>query len=44
MVNINVPLPDELHRRVKLEAVQRGKTVKEHIIERLDEGLRKVGR
>lgn len=44
MVNINIEVPDELHRKVKLSAVIENKTVKDFIIGRLDEGLRRRGR
>ncbi|MEM4259864.1 MAG: hypothetical protein QXG00_01360 [Candidatus Woesearchaeota archaeon] len=32
MVNINIKIPDELHRDLKLEAVKRNTTIKELII------------
>ena len=40
MVNINVAIPDELHKRLKLSAIQRDKTLKEYIIRQLDSMLR----
>jgi predicted HicB family RNase H-like nuclease len=44
MVNINVEVPDELHKQVKLAAIKTDKTVKEYVIGTLDEGLRRRGR
>lgn len=44
MVNINIQLPDDLHKRVKLSAVQQDTTVKDYIIAALDEELRRRGR
>jgi hypothetical protein len=39
MVNINIEIPDELHRRLKLDSVLQGTTLKEHIIAILDEDI-----
>jgi predicted HicB family RNase H-like nuclease len=33
MVNINIQIPDELHKKIKLIAVKEDKTIKEYIIE-----------
>jgi len=44
MANINIAVPDELHRSVKLAAVLADTTLKEHIIKLLDDGLRRRGR
>ncbi len=35
MANINIPIPDPLHKRLKLMAVEQEKTLKELIIELL---------
>lgn len=44
MVNINIEVPDDLHKRVKLAAVQTDKTVKTYVIERITDGLRRRGK
>ncbi len=44
MVNINIRVPDDVHKQVKLAAVKSGKTIKEYIIERLEEELRRRSR
>lgn len=36
MVNINIKIPDELHKKLKLEAVMEGQTLKELITTRLE--------
>jgi hypothetical protein len=41
MVNINIVIPDELYKKVKLAAITQDKTVKDHIIVQLDKGLRR---
>ncbi len=41
MANINIEIPDEVYKKVKLDAIMQDKTVKEHIIQKLDEGLRR---
>ena len=40
MANINIEISLELHKKLKLEAIKRDRTLKEHIIERLKEGSR----
>jgi len=37
MTNINIEIPDELHKNIKLEAVMKGVTIKELIINTLKE-------
>lgn len=37
MVHINIAVPDELHRRLKLAAVIEGKTIKDLVTEILGE-------
>ncbi len=39
MVNINIEIPDDLHKKVKLAAIKTDKTVKDFIIEKLGEEL-----
>ena len=41
MVNINIEIPDEIYKKVKLDAIMQDKTVKDHIIKKLDDGLRR---
>jgi len=40
MVNINIAIPDELHKKIKLEAVKKETTLKELIIKYLEEKAR----
>ena len=37
MTNINIEIPDELHKKIKLEAVLKDTTIKELIIRTLEE-------
>ncbi|MFH1072053.1 MAG: hypothetical protein V1743_01335 [Nanoarchaeota archaeon] len=37
MVNINMKIPDEMHRQLKLASVIKDETLKDHIIELLEE-------
>lgn len=39
MVNINIEIPNELHRKLKLASLLKEKTLKEYIIEALDQRL-----
>jgi hypothetical protein len=41
MANINIEIPDDVYKKVKLNAVLSDKTVKDHIIALLDKGLRR---
>lgn len=41
MVNINIEIPDEVYKKVKLAAIMQDKTAKDFIIEKLDAGLRR---
>lgn len=43
MVNINIEIPDELHKKMKLKSVMKEKTLKDFIIEELDSYARKNG-
>ena len=44
MVNINIEVPDDIHKQAKIAAIKNEKTLKEHIIERIEEGLRRLER
>jgi len=44
MVNINIEIPDELHKRMKLAAITQDATLKEYLIAQLDARLRRQGR
>lgn len=39
MVNVNIEIPEELHRQIKLAAVLEGVTLKAYVIETLDDGV-----
>lgn len=39
MVNINIEIPDELHRQLKLASVLKDQTLKDYIIKLLDDAL-----
>lgn len=41
MANINIEIPDEVYKKVKLAAIMGDMTVKDFVIKRLDEGLRR---
>ena len=41
MVNINIQIPDELHKKIKLVAVEKETTLKEYIIVVLEKSLKK---
>jgi len=36
MVNINIQIPDELHKKLKIEAITKDSSLKEHIISKLN--------
>ena len=40
-MNINMPIPEGLHRRLKIEAARRGVHLRVLVIDLLDEGLRR---
>ena len=40
MVNINIQIPDELHKKIKLDAVKKDTSIKEYIINILEEKSR----
>ncbi|MFH1589473.1 MAG: hypothetical protein ABIB43_02815 [archaeon] len=40
MTNINIELPDEIHKIIKLEAVKQDSTIKELVIKTLKEDLK----
>jgi len=37
MVNVNIPIDDELHKQIKLQALLEDKTLKDYIIDALRE-------
>jgi hypothetical protein len=41
VANINIEIPDEIYKKVKLAAIMQDKTAKEYIIEKLDAGLKR---
>jgi len=41
MANINIELPDDVYKQVKLAAITKDSTVKDYIIMKIDEGLRR---
>ena len=41
VVNINIEVPDDVYKKVKLEAIMKDQTVKDLIIAKLDEALRR---
>jgi len=41
MVNINIEIPDELHKKIKLESVKKDTTLKDYIINILDKNVKK---
>ena len=41
MANINIQIPDELHKKIRLEAVKTDMTIKEYIITTLEEKQKK---
>ena len=43
-MNINIEIPDEIYKKVKLAAILQDKTAKQYIIEQLDAGLKRRSR
>lgn len=43
MVNINIEIPDELHKKIKINSVTREITLKEYVIKTLEEVIEKNG-
>jgi hypothetical protein len=41
MANINIEIPDDVYKKVKLEAIMADMTVKDLVIKKIDEGLRR---
>jgi hypothetical protein len=41
VANINIEIPDEVYKKVKLAAIMQDQTAKDHIIAKLKEGLRR---
>ncbi len=40
MVNLNIPIPDGVHKQLKLKAVKEDKTLKEVVIELLKKAVK----
>ena len=41
MVNINIQINDDLHKKIKLEAINKDITLKEFIIKKLEDKIKK---
>jgi len=41
MTNININIPNDLHKKAKMECIRKGKTLKEYVILVLEERLKK---
>jgi hypothetical protein len=41
MTNINIEIPDDVYKKAKLAAILQDKTVKEFIIQRIEEEIRR---
>jgi len=41
MTNINIIIPDDLHKKIKLQAVKEDKSIKEFIIQALENEIKK---
>jgi len=41
MTNINIEIPPELHKKIKIDAAMKGRTIKELIINALEEDTKK---
>lgn len=41
MANINIEIPDDVYKKVKLTAITQDKTVKDFVIEKLDAAMRR---
>ena len=41
MVRINIEIPDDVHKELKLEAVRKDKALKDFIVEALEKSLKK---
>ena len=42
MANINIEIPDDIYKKVKLAAITKDKTVKAFIIEQLEQKMQKT--
>ena len=40
MGDLRIPVPDELHKALKLEALKQNKTLKQLVVELLEEGVK----
>jgi len=43
MGDLRIPVPDELHKALKLEALKQNKTLKQLVVEILEEGIKNEG-
>jgi len=41
MTNINIIIPDDLHKKIKLQAVKEDRSIKECIVQMLEKALKK---
>ncbi|MBN1275755.1 toxin-antitoxin system HicB family antitoxin [Candidatus Woesearchaeota archaeon] len=41
MKNLNITIPEELHKQLKIAAATQGTTLKEEIVAALEEGIRR---
>ena len=41
MANINIEIPDDVYKKVKLAAIMQDKTVKDYVIEKLSTAMRR---
>jgi hypothetical protein len=41
MANINIEIPDDVYKKVKLAAIMQDKTVKDYVIEKLGTAMRR---
>ncbi len=44
MANINIKLPEDVHKQLKIEAINNDKTLKEYIVLKLSGDLKKAER
>jgi hypothetical protein len=42
MVNINIEIPEEVHKKIKILSATQGKTLKEIIIETMEEKTKEI--
>ncbi len=42
MTNININIPDDLHKKAKIESVRKGKTLIEYVISAIEDKVKKA--